>query len=305
MLEEFKQFVDTELQGNKVSEKRLVQIKQKVSDEIEKRIKEYKIPKLVYDFLGTKWKDVLTKVGMRTGCKGTAWTACVDVISDLIWSVQPKLMASERQELTQMIPKILKRVKEGLKLIAQDDESIEKFLDQLGTLHLNCLKGGAEFASKKDPLDEIEASLKAELEGDNDEGGNPFADDLPEGEFEYFETSDDFTMVQLTSEIKRSKHYKTVQEMEMGTWIEFKDKDGGTKRGKLSWKCDFTGDFTFVDRRFKLVADISMMDLITRLDTETATIITEVPLLDKAISAVVSTMTKAVQSANNLVSSGS
>ena len=91
----------------------------------------------------------------------------------------------------------------------------------------------------------------------------------------------------------------------MGTWIEFKDKDGGTKRGKLSWKCDFTGDFTFVDRRFKLVADISMMDLITRLDAETATIITEVPLLDKAISAVVSTMTKAVQSANNLVSSGS
>jgi hypothetical protein len=157
---------------------------------------------------------------------------------------------------------------------------------------------------KKDPLDEIEASLKAELEGGGDEGGNPFADDLPEGEFEYFATSDDFTMVQLTSEAKCSKNYKVVQEMEMGSWVEFKEKDKA-KRGKLSWKCDFTGDFTFVDRRFKLVADISMMDLITRLDTGTASIITEIPLLDKAISAVVSTMTKAVQSANNLVSSSS
>ncbi|WP_455375082.1 DUF1631 domain-containing protein [Kaarinaea lacus] len=307
LLEEFKQFVDTELQGNKVSEKRLVQIKQRVSDEIEKRIKEYKIPKLVYDFLGTRWKDVLTRVGMKTGCKGTAWTACVDVISDLIWSVQPKLMSSERQELTRMIPKIIKRVREGLKLISIDDKTTQEFLDQLGALHLNCLKGGNEMKAKKDPLDEIEASLKAELAGeDDDSGGNPFADDLPEGEFEYFATSDDFTMVQLTSEAKRSKNYKVVQEMEMGTWVEFKDKEKEkVKRGKLSWKCDFTGDFTFVDRRYKLVADISTMDLITRLDNETATIITDIPLLDKAINAVVSTMTKAMQSANNLVSSGS
>ena len=304
LLEEFKLFVDTELQGNKNSEKRLTQIKQRVSDEIEKRVKEYKVPKLVYEFLASKWKDVLTTVGMRTGCKGPAWTACIDTISDLIWSVQPKLMSSERQELTRMIPKIIKRIREGMKIISVDEKTAQEFLDQLGALHLNCLKGGSEAKAKKDPLDEIEASLKAELEGEGSSSGNPFADDLPEGEFEYFETSDDFTMVQLTAEVKRSKHYKAVQEMEMGTWIEFKEKDS-VKRGKLSWKCDFTGDFTFVDRRFKLVADISMMDLITRLDAETATIITDIPLLDKAISAVMSTMQKAVQSANNLVSSGS
>ena len=303
LLEEFKKFVDSELQGNKVSEKRLLQIKQRVSDEIEKRVKEYKIPKLVADFLGTKWKDVLTRVGMKTACKGTAWTACVDVIGDLIWSVQPKLMSSERQELTRMIPKIIKRIREGLKLISLDDKTTQEFLDQLGSLHLNCLKGGSEMKAK-DPLDELEASLKAELEGGGDDSGNPFAEDLPEGEFEYFSTSDDFSMVQLTAEAKRSKNYKVVQEMEMGTWVEFKNKEK-SKRGKLSWKCDFTGDFTFVDRRYKLVADISTMDLITRLDNGTATIITDVPLLDKAINAVVSTLTKAMQSANNLVSSGS
>ena len=111
-------------------------------------------------------------------------------------------------------------------------------------------------------------------------------------------------MVQLTAEAKRSKNYKVVQEMEMGTWIEFKDKEK-SKRGKLSWKCDFTGDFTFVDRRYKLVADISTLDLITRLDNGSAEIITDLPLLDKAINAVVSTMTKAMQGANNLVSGSS
>lgn len=311
LLEEFKKFVDTELQGNKNSEKRLNLIKQKVSDEIEKRVKEYKVPKLVYEFLGSKWKDVLTRVGMKTGCKGTAWTACVDTVSDLIWSVQPKLMTSERQELTRMIPKIIKRLREGLKLISNDEKNTQEFLDQLGTLHLNCLKGGSEMkVRKKDPLDELEAELMAELAGDSgddsDSSGNPFAEDLPEGEFEYFSTSDDFTMVQLTAEAKRSKNYKVVQDMEMGTWIEFKEMEKDkqkVKRGKLSWKCDFTGDLTFVDRRFKLVADISTMDLITRLDNETASIITDLPLLDKAINAVVSTMTKAMQSANNLVSS--
>ncbi|WP_455218625.1 DUF1631 family protein [Kaarinaea lacus] len=301
LLEEFKQFVDTELQDNKLSEKVLEQTKQKVSDEIEKRISEYRVPKLVYNLLVNKWKDVLTAVGMRNGCKGQTWTACLDVVDELIWSVQPKLMASERQALTRSIPKIIKRLREGLKFISVDEATVQKLLDQLGTLHLNCLKGTTDFTPKTEQLEHA-GDDKDDVDSDFETGGNPFADEL--GDFEYFSGSDDFTQIKLSPESKRSKNHPVVRDMEMGTWVEFINEEK-SRRGKLSWKCDFTGDFTFVDRRYKLVADISMDNLIKQLDSGKASIVTELPLLDRAIDAVVSTMTKCLESANNLVASPS
>ncbi|WP_455208605.1 DUF1631 domain-containing protein [Kaarinaea lacus] len=302
LLEEFKHYVDTELQDNRLSEKLLEQTKQKVSDEIETRIRQYRVPKLVYNLLVSKWKDVLTVVGMRHGCKGSVWAACLDVVDDLIWSVQPKLMASERQALARLIPKIIKRLQEGLKLISIDQDTIQEFLDQLGTLHLKCLKGTADFSSR---LNEPELTKDDEIgdDPDSESEGNPFASEL--GDFEYFSGTDDFTQIKLSPEAKRSRQYPVVQDMEMGTWLEFFDGDNKVKRGKLSWKCDFTGDYTFVDRRFRLVADISMDELIKRLDAGTVAIVKELPLLDRAINAVVSTMTKYMQSANNLMTSTS
>lgn len=301
LLEEFKEFVDTELQDNKLSEKVLEQTKQRVSDEIEKRIGEYRVPKLVYNLLVNKWKDVLTAVGMRQGYKGSTWTACLDLVDDLIWSVQPKLMASERQALTRSIPKIVKRLREGLKFISVDETTMQELLDQLGTLHLNCLKGTTDYSPKSKEPEQVKEDKDSD-DFEFESQGNPFADEL--GDFEYFSGSDDFTQIKLSPESKRSKNHPVVCDMEMGTWVEFV-KDENSKRGKLSWKCDFTGDYTFVDRRYKLVADISMDDFIKQLDSGQAVIVTELPLLDRAIDAVVSTMTKCLEGANNLVTSSS
>ncbi|MGD8885620.1 MAG: DUF1631 family protein, partial [Gammaproteobacteria bacterium] len=90
LLQEFKEFIESELQNNKQSEQRLEKTKQTVSDEMEKRLKDNKVPKLVYDLLLNRWKDVLTRVGMKHNCSGTSWNACLDVVDDLVWSVQPK-----------------------------------------------------------------------------------------------------------------------------------------------------------------------------------------------------------------------
>jgi hypothetical protein len=46
-----------------------------------------------------------------------------------------------------------------------------------------------------------------------------------------------------------------------------------------------------------------MSDLIKSLDQETAVVVTDLPLLDRAIDAVISTMSKAMQGANSLMAS--
>jgi hypothetical protein len=299
LLQEFKEFIESELQNNKQSEQRLEKTKQTVSDEMEKRLKDNKVPKLVYDLLLNRWKDVLTRVGMKHNCSGTSWNACLDVVDDLVWSVQPKFTGSERQAMTRMIPKLLKRLREGLKAIAVDEAAIEKYMDQLGTLHLKCLKGADEFLRQETLKDELQAAIDAEE--DDEDSGNPFATEEM-GDYEYFAGTDDFSMINLTPEVKRSKNYPVVNEMELGTWLEFREGEKA-RRGKLSWKCDFTGDYTFVDRRYRLVKDISMSDLIKSLDQETAVVVTDLPLLDRAIDAVISTMSKAMQGANSLMAS--
>jgi hypothetical protein len=153
-----------------------------------------------------------------------------------------------------------------LKLISVDQKTIQEFLDQLGTLHLKCLKGTADFSPRKKAPEPVLDDVK-EDDPECDTGGNPFAAEL--GDFEYFSVSDDFTQIKLSPEAIRSKNHAVVRDMAMGSWLEFLN-DGKTRRGKLSWKCDFTGDYTFVDWRFRLVADIPMDELIKRLDNGSA-----------------------------------
>jgi hypothetical protein len=71
--------------------------------------------------------------------------------------------------------------------------------------------------------------------------------------------------------------------------VEFKDHQG-VKRGKLAWKCDFTGEFTFLDRMYKVIADVPMRDLIRQLEYGKARIIDQVPLLERAVDAVINSM---------------
>jgi len=77
--------------------------------------------------------------------------------------------------------------------------------------------------------------------------------------------------------------------MKPGTWVEFDGKQG-KKRGKLTWKCDFTGEYTFMNRMYKVVADLSMRELITRMDNGQARIVEDIALFDRAVNAVISSV---------------
>jgi hypothetical protein len=79
-----------------------------------------------------------------------------------------------------------------------------------------------------------------------------------------------------------------VDEMALGTWVEFIDPDTGNhNRGKLAWKCNFTREYTFVDRKYKVVADMTYRQLIEEFEMDRAKIIEDIPLFDRALDSVV------------------
>jgi hypothetical protein len=71
--------------------------------------------------------------------------------------------------------------------------------------------------------------------------------------------------------------------------VEFESAQG-KKRGKLTWKCNFTGEYTFMNRMYKVVADLGMRDLINQMDAGNARIVDDVPLFDRAVNAIVNGM---------------
>ena len=297
LLLEFVDFVQDEMQANKLAKELLEHAKQTVAHEIERRISYHKTPLLIRSILLDQWKDVLHTIGIRDGCEGATWESALQLADDLIWSVQPKLLAGERQELIRLIPRILNALQSGLTLIACDQSTINELFAELEQLHIACLKGAKVTPDKLTQLNAAEnlagdASMHANP-SEEVAGGGPVADERDEfiREQPWFQ--------QVAQRYGNSALFRQVHHMPIGAWVEFYDEDK-IRRGKLSWKCDFTGDYTFVDRKYKVVADISMLNLLARLTNATAAIVEDVPLLDRTLDALVNTLRRCVSNDQHL-----
>ena len=299
LLDEFKLVVKEEVQTNKLAEELVEQTKETVAAEIELRLGNNRIPKLVRKFILGPWKDVLKIVGVRDECEGSAWDISLQTMDDLVWSVQPKLVVSDRQRLIKLIPKLLNSLQDGLILVNFGQDNIDELFNRLEKLHVASLR-----------LDQITTSAntsiltddKSETRVSNVAAANKDADDmqvddiLAEGS-----RHNAYERALVDPAITSSEYYQFVLNMELGTWLEFKE-DNKSKRGKLSWKCDFTGDYTFTDRKYQVVADVNMRDLITLLENKEAHYVDNIPVFDRAINSIVSSLKKCIDpSPNDLV----
>ena len=249
----------------------ILEVKTTVAREIDKKITGHFVPDLIVEFLQGPWKEVMKIIGLRDGCEGKAWSAATVLVEDLIWSAQPKRVAKERQQLLALIPRLIQSLREGLTLICYEHEEINNFFKNLQRIHVNCI-------------------TPVECKGANAETNkNRHSHDILQDIARQAGKHHAFQLDISDPVLLQSRYFSAVQSMALGTWVEFKDHSG-VKRGKLAWKCDFTGEFTFLDRMYKVIADIPLRDLIQLLEHGKARIVSEVPLLDRAVDAVINGM---------------
>ncbi len=82
------------------------------------------------------------------------------------------------------------------------------------------------------------------------------------------------------------EYLEMARHLEAGKWVEFTDDDGNKVRAKLAWKSDLLGEYTFTNWKFDVVADKTLQGFAADLRRGTARIIDDVPVLDRALSAV-------------------
>jgi hypothetical protein len=303
LLAEFSEFVEKERESNRLAEEMLEQAKDVVAGEIQRRITDNRVPPLVSTILISAWKDVLTHLYLRDGSNSRAWNTALQVADDLVWSVQPKLVVSERQRLIKVIPRVLNGLRDGLTLIRFDAEATERLFSGLEALHLASLRGGLTEATEATPTEKTTAQTAALA--DDDFGVDlsslaPGVDENPSGPeednlLEEIILASSQALPWEDEALNHSAYTAEVRDMALGTWVEFIDPETERRsRGKLAWKCDFTGEYTFVDRKYKVVADISNRQLIEEFELGRAAIVEDVPLFDRALDSVINGIKQAL-----------
>jgi hypothetical protein len=297
LLSEFTAFMEREKESNKLTEDVLVGAKNTAAEAIQAKVYGHKIPPLVNTILLDAWKDVLIHLYLRDGVKSNAWETALQVADDLIWSVEPKLIVSERNRLIKVIPSILNGLRDGFTLINLDMNKSEDLFDRLEELHLASLRGGipesfptqnTKTSYNNDPIiDYDDSDILTEDDFGIDLSALPEDDSYVEIQANSFSENTDISSGE-ENDVLFSIYAETISEMALGTWVEFIDPETNNhSRGKLAWKCDFTKEFTFVDKKYKVVADMTYRQLIEKFDREHASIVEDIPLFDRALDSVI------------------
>ena len=234
------------------------------------------LPVLVSAFFDRFWRRVLNDVFIRTGDAGVQWQEALATMDDLIWSVQPKDTAEERNRLLTALPDLLKRLRRGLEAVHLE-EAWDPFFDRLIRLHMGALHKELppDQASDQEALGEPPPEAPQEVSAAAT--ALSFADG-PAG-------SDDSRSV--TGEEAPSDQYlELAKSLEVGDWVEFQSFRGTRKTLRLGWVSKYRGVYLFTNRQGDNALTLATTSLAGHLRKGTARVLNSDPLTDRAVAQV-------------------
>ncbi len=129
-------------------------------------------------------------------------------------------------------------------------------------------------------LAELEDMLNEVLEdSDNETEDRQVMENIVLSSWEEPESGDDYP---------EDEYLDIARHLDAGKWVEFFDDNGNAQRAKLAWKSDLLGEYTFLNWKFDVIADKTLFGLAADLRCGRAKVIDDIPILDRALTAVLS-----------------
>ncbi len=179
LLADFSQFTQLETRRGQLIEQRTKDTeKGKAATELAKKVSETTIntiletkaslgitlPECVVTLLKDGWSRVMILDFLKLGEESSEWKGHQRFIYDLLWTVAPSEDGSEaRGKLLQLIPKVMRRIRQGLQEVSFDDFKLNALLADLEKQHITTLK-----LLHKQALAEKEAHANKALAKDTD-----------------------------------------------------------------------------------------------------------------------------------------
>lgn len=172
VLADFVSFVERERKRALILEQRTIDAedgkaraeaaRQQVAKALAALVSGRKLPAGIRQILDPAWSNVLFLICLKQGSDSPEWEDALRTAEDLIWSVTCEISdADSRQALLAMIPGLVRRLREGLELIAYNPFEMTQLLGRLEKLHLSRLQPQREIVQEPAHDAELEATQPA------------------------------------------------------------------------------------------------------------------------------------------------
>ncbi len=244
--------------------RRLVQV------ELNNRLFGKTLPQVVVRLLEEAWSKVLLLVCLKHGVHSQEWSSGLSTMDDLIWSVEPHDEPAARMRLLELVPGLLKALRDGLTSSAFDPFATGEFFSQLEALHLQAFQHEPALVD----AGPAESSMVAVLEEIVLEGAEAASTDA-----QVVLADDDAGLA-------------AVDRLRLGSWVEIREDEEFSLRCKLTAIIESTGKYIFVNRTGMKVLERTRTQLALEFDVGHVRVLDDTLLFDRALDSVVSNLRK-------------
>lgn len=276
-----------------------------VEQELNTRLLGKTLPAVVVQLLQDAWSKVLLLTYLKSGEDTSEWRGNLATMDDLIWSIEPHEDAQARLKLLQLVPSLLRQLREGFSHAAIDPFVANSFFSRLEALHVQAFqrykRQSAVATSAIDNLSEefiAETAVSTEIT----------LDELPEELHQaarQTQTEEPAVMVAVQQEIVLQQPATSnnsannivlsdddpallqVDSLHTGSWIEFIQDDQHKLRCKLAAIIKSTGRYIFVNRSGVKVLEKNRMSLAVEFKSNSVILLDNALLFDRALESVI------------------
>jgi len=278
---EFKQFINKEDRRSKLVEQRTKEAEEGLikSRQAQKSVEEslhqliinahHPIPDLVLETLNKGWSRVMFLAFLKDE-QEHQWLNTNKVAEDLIWCLQPLKAQKDRQHWITVAPKLLKDLRSGLEDVSYKTSELDTTLVTIRTVLTNAFKNSS-FEGSDEPARKVRSPINLQKKASQIEK----------------------SAVQKQMESKDSQleeHLNDVDNIEIGTWLEFKLLNGNNYRCKLSSKLPEADCYIFVNRMGLKTIEKTKVELAIDLSKKQVIILEQGLMIDRAMNALTSNL---------------
>ncbi|MGB4074213.1 DUF1631 domain-containing protein [Pseudomonas sp.] len=283
--------------------------RREVEQALNERLLGKTLPEVVVRLLQEAWSKVLMLTCLKHGVESAEWQSALATMDELVWSVEQHEEPEARMRLLEMVPGLLKALREGMASAAFDPFSTGEFFSQLEALHVQAFQR----FKRSLPEEGKPQDAQPELVDVDEQQRAALAEagiDLPLLELPAAEPVEEPAMVEVVEEIvllapgelraaepeaslpDDDESLLQVDNLRVGSWVEFQEDEEHKLRCKLAAVIKPTGKYIFVNRTGMKVLEKTRMGLAVEFRRSAIRLLDDALLFDRALESVIGNLRK-------------
>lgn len=217
-------------------QEKLLKARRAVNDVINERIRPPAAPRVLLDLVESGWRDLMVLTHVKQGADSPSWSEHIKTLDLLSSWLNEQQQGGVDEDL------IMQRGLEAETLIEMIEQQITTALPA-NIAHQDVLAEMREILASNLAVESTEIKAAQASPGDNPEELRARVEELP----------------------RLRRWVRRVEELEMNSWLNFRDKDLQKRRMQLAWVSEARDRYIFVNERGQKIADLNSIQLARKL----------------------------------------